>query len=292
MLVSMTGFGHGESGNQRVQVVAEVRSVNNRYLDVAIKLPKFLTAYENAARELIRQKVNRGRISLFVSSQAADFADLDIKVDYEVARGYKKMLDNLKENLDLSDEIGLDHILKFSEIFTPIEEIEPNDEFWPFAEEAINHALDEMNRMRALEGENLAVDLLQRLEQIEKYVGEIEEISQNRMPVEFQSMKERIKEILQDPDVDANRLEMEIAVLADRLDVTEECVRFHSHVQLFRDFVNGREMAGRRLNFLIQEMNREANTIGSKANNAEISHRVVFVKEEIEKIREQVQNIE
>ncbi len=292
MLVSMTGFGHGESGNQKIHVTAEVRSVNNRYLDVAIKLPKFLTAYENNTRELIRRKVQRGRISLFVSLQAADVADLDIKVDYEAARGYKKMLDDMKEQLDLQDEISLEHILKFSEIFTPIEEIEPDDEFWPFAEEAINCALDEMNRMRALEGENLAVDLLQRLVQVEKYVQEIKEISKNRLPVEFQSLKERIKEILQDPEVNADRLEMEIAILADRLDITEECVRFHSHVQLFRDFVDSPEMVGRRLNFLIQEMNREANTIGSKANNAEISHRVVFVKEEIEKIREQVQNIE
>ena len=149
-----------------------------------------------------------------------------------------------------------------------------------------------MNQMKEQEGENLAADLLQRLGKIEKNISEIEKLSREHVPSEFESLKNRIQEIIQNPDVDSKRLEMEIAVLADRLDVTEECVRFRSHIDLFQDLINNNDFAGRRLNFLTQEMNREANTIGSKCNNSGISHRVVFIKEEIERLREQVQNVE
>ena len=292
MLVSMTGFGRGESKSQNIHVTAEVRSVNNRFLDIVTRLPKSLSAYENEIKELIRGKINRGRISLTVSLQSAEIDDLDIRVDYDIASSYKSMLLDLKNRLGLSGEVELDQILKFSEIFTSIEENDGIEKLWDHTKEAILGSIEEMNLMKEQEGNNLATDLLQRLENIEKNITEIEQISKEHIPSEFESLKNRIQEIIQSPDVDSNRLETEIAILADRLDVTEECVRFRSHIDLFQDLVNNKGFAGRRLNFLTQEMNREANTIGSKCNNSDISHRVVSIKEEIERLREQVQNIE
>ncbi len=292
MLLSMTGFGQGESGDGHTQIVAEVRSVNSRFLDIVTRLPRSLSGFENDVKDLVRQKISRGRINVFVSLQSGDLNDLGVQIDYEVARGYKNMLTNLKEKLDLQGEVRLEHLLTFSEIFSTPNEENGNEQLWGFAKTAILQAIDEMNQMKTQEGGNLTLDLLQRLEKMTGHIDAIESISRQQIPAEFLALKSRINEILQGPDVDRSRLEMEIAMLADRLDVTEECVRFRSHIQLFYDMVNSSELVGRRLNFLLQEMNREANTIGAKANHADISHRVVFIKEEIERLREQVQNIE
>jgi uncharacterized protein (TIGR00255 family) len=288
----MTGFGRGESKNKNIHVVAEVRSVNNRFLDIVNHLPKSLNGFENEIKDLIRKRVNRGRINLFVSFQSIEEDKLNINIDYNVANSYKKMLTDLKDRLDLAGHVELEHILKFSEIFSPIEEKAGDEELVKYTTEAVVQALEEMHQMKVQEGQNLSIDMLKRLDKIEDHIHEIEQISRSNIPIEFNLLKDRIKEILQSPEVDPTRLEMEIAILADRLDVTEESVRFNSHIQLFRDLVKKDGFVGRRLNFLVQEMNREANTISSKANNSEISHRVVFIKEEIERLREQIQNIE
>ena len=278
MFLSMTGFGCGESKKQNIIVVAEVRSVNNRFLDIVTRIPKSLNNHENDIKELIRKKVNRGRISLTVLLQSGENNYLDVKVDYKVASGYKSMLQNLKDKLNLGGDVQLEHILKFSEIFTNIEEETEDENIWLASKEAIGRAIEEMNRMKSQEGKNLAIDLLKRLDKIEEYIKNIKELSKQQIPGEYETLKSRIKEILQTPDVDPGRLELEIAIIADRLDITEECVRFNSHINLFHDLVKNHGFVGRRLNFLIQEMNREVNTIGSKANNSEIAHVVVFVK--------------
>ena len=292
MLASMTGFGSGECKKKNISVVAEIRSVNNRYLDIVTRMPKSLNSRENDVKELIRKKVNRGRISLIVLLQSGDNNCLEVKVDYKVANGYKKMLNNLKDDLELGGEVQLEHLLKFSEVFTNKEEDVEDENIWIASKEAIGRAIEEMNRMKTQEGENLAIDLLKRLDKIENYIINIIDLSKQQIPDEYETLKSRIKEILQTPDVDPGRLELEIAVIADRLDITEECVRFNSHILLFRDLTKNQTFSGRRLNFLVQEMNREVNTIGSKANNSEIAHIFVYVKEEIERLREQIQNIE
>ena len=292
MLISMTGFGRGECMKKNIHVVAELRSVNNRFLDIVTRLPKSLYNYENDVKELIRGKVNRGRITLSVSLQYGDIGDLVVDVDYKVANGYKDMLINLKDRLGLSGDVQLQHILQFTDIFTNSDVEGENEHIWVNSKKAILQAIEEMNRMRIQEGKNLTGDLLKRLDKIEEYIKSIQDISKKHIPSGYETLKSRIEEILQSPDVDSTRLETEIALLADRLDITEECVRFNSHIQLFRDLEKNDGFVGRRLNFLVQEMNREVNTIGSKACNSEISHSVVFVKEEIERIREQIQNIE
>ncbi len=292
MLLSMTGFGRGEATQGELHVVAEVRSVNNRFLDIVARLPKAIAGYEQEVKELVRSQIGRGRINVSVTIQAAELEGLGVRVDMDVARSYARMLSEIVENLNLEGGVRLEHLLNFSDIFTVPEEEEFTEAIWNCAREAIVQALENLREMRAREGENLARDMLERVQKLEEYIGNIERMSREHLPEQMEALKKRLQELLKSPEIDRNRLEMEMAFLAERQDVTEECVRFRSHIQLFREMVNDPSTAGRKLNFLLQEMNREANTIASKANHADIAHQVVFIKEEIERLREQVQNIE
>jgi uncharacterized protein (TIGR00255 family) len=292
MLLSMTGFGRGECVENGLHVTAEIRSVNNRFLDVSVRMPRILSVYEADVKELIRQHLSRGRVNLSISLQAPEMNGLAIKPDLELARSYAEMLRELSGALGLEGGVRLEHLLNFSEIFAPPEDEETAEVIWNCARKAIVQAIEELNRMRAQEGANLAKDLLARVDHLEEVIGEIEKIARQNVVQHQKMLEKRLKELLQSPELDRNRLETEMAIMADRLDITEECVRFRSHIDLFRDFVNHHEVAGRKLNFLLQEMNREANTIAAKASNADISHRVVLIKEELERLREQVQNVE
>ncbi len=292
MLVSMTGFGRGECKNQDLEAVVEIRSVNNRFLDVTLRLPRSLSTYEQQVKELARQYITRGRLSVYVGLKSVNPENLGIQLDKDTALAYTKLLNELRETTGVKEPIRLEHLLQFSDIFLATEPDEEIPEAWECTEKALVQAFESLNAMRYNEGLNLAEDVRKRIARLNTFVEEIEIISKEHIPEEYSALKNRLSEILESPQVDSSRLETEIALLADRLDVTEECVRFKSHTGLFLDLVDSEELAGRKLNFLLQEMNREVNTIGSKANCSEISHRVVFMKEEIEKIREQVQNIE
>ena len=292
MLLSMTGFGRGEFSQGNIQAVAEIRSVNNRFLDVVARLPKAVSGYEQDVKEMVRRHIGRGRINVAVTLQSPALEGLGIRVDFAAARAYTKMLREMTEQLRLDGGVRLEHLLTFPEIFTVPEEEELTETIWNCVQRAIVQALENMQEMRAREGENLARDMLERIDKLERYIGQIEALSREHIPEQFERLKHRLEELMRSPEIDRSRLEMELAVLADRQDVTEECVRFRSHIQLFREMVQDEKTAGRKLNFLLQEMNREANTIASKANHSEIAHFVVFIKEEIERLREQVQNIE
>ncbi len=292
MLYSMTGFGRGEHVNGEIHSIVEVRSVNNRFLDISIRLPRGLSEFEPQVKELIRSKINRGKINVFVSIQSPQLNNGNINLDIDAAKSYKTMLSKLNEVLQISGDIRLEHLLNFPDIFTSENGGELDDLLWKCAGEAIVKALSEMNKMRGQEGKFLADDLLKRLEIIENYLKEIVDFSKKNAPEQLMVLQKRLSDLLDNPDLDRTRLETEIAVISERLDVTEECVRFQSHNALFKELIFGKRLAGRSLNFLLQEMNREANTIAAKANHAEISHRVVFIKEEVERLREQVQNIE
>ncbi|MBS4027271.1 MAG: YicC family protein [Ignavibacteriales bacterium] len=289
----MTGFGSGEVSAQNITARAEIRSVNSRFFEVNIRLPRSLATKENDVKEIIRQKISRGKITLNISLEHNSGNEIPLKVNLIAAKAYANLLSELKENLQLKEDITLNHILKFSEVLEAEETVSLDEEEWKVTEQAMNIALREFQDMRTKEGSALKNDMLQRVRFLENSITEIENLSKERRELVRQQFQKRIEELLSDRSiVDERRLEFEISLLVDRLDITEECVRFLSHMNYFRTLVEGKEPVGRPLNFLLQEINREINTIGSKANDATIAKSVVTVKEELEKIREQLQNIE
>jgi uncharacterized protein (TIGR00255 family) len=214
-------------------------------------------------------------------------------INKAAARSYLKLLNELRRAVKIREAVKLEHLLKFSEVFEVPRETGSDEREWSVVREALQAALEEFNVMRRNEGRELAGDLRRRVQWLEDTVGKIEELSKRRIPEERKRLNERIGQLLEDRSIiDQNRLELEVALLADKLDVTEECVRFRSHDKFFFEALADGASSGRKLSFLVQEINREANTIGSKAGDAEIAHLVVQIKEELEKIREQLQNIE
>ncbi len=293
MISSMTGYGHAEAAENKTTAVAEVRTINNRYLEVTSRLPRTLSLRENDVKELVRSKFSRGKVNVVITVSQENGSELPMKINAPAAKAYYTLLTNLKNSVKIQHEVTLDQLLKFPEVLE-MDVTEKNDEEeWALAQKALSAALDEVVIMRKREGGELKKDLVARLEMINRMLTEIETMAKDRLPQERERLVTRLKELMEDQRlIDNNRLEMELALFADRLDLTEESVRFRSHNKFFLQALENEEGAGRKLNFLVQEMNREANTIGAKANNAEIAHLVVAVKEELEKIREQLQNVE
>lgn len=293
MIYSMTGYGRGEASIPSLTSTVEIRSVNGRFLDIGLKLPRLLMQRENELKEIIRSKVARGKVTVSISVERTNGAELPIRIDKEAARAHYKLLADLKKTLKLKEKISLEHMLHFSEVFESGESEELTDSEWVSIVQAVRLALDDFNNTRRREGEELSNDLRQRVEDFSIALNEIERLSRERIPQERTRLQQRVQELIQDRFVvDMNRLELEVSLLAEKLDVTEECVRFRSHNKFFLDALENDDAAGRKLNFLVQEINREANTIGSKSNDATIAHLVVKMKEDLEKIREQLQNIE
>ena len=292
MVVSMTGFGRGtaENGGRRASV--EVRTVNGRYADVSVHLPRTLVELEPRIKELVLAHISRGNVTVSVSIRG-DAEEYGTPVLNEsVLAGYQKGIDLLRERLNAElagDPIQfaqLPHVFEFQAQVADLEAV------WSVVAPACEEAAQQCRQMRATEGEKLVEDMAGRVRLLDDLVRRVEELAPGRVTSARQRLEEKLKEFLGPNDVDETRMLTEIALLADRVDITEECVRFHSHNGQFLKAMEATEAAGRRLNFLLQEMLREANTIGSKANDAEISHLVVEMKEEIEKLKEQVQNIE
>jgi conserved hypothetical protein TIGR00255 len=293
MIQSMTGYGRGECSKKNIAAVVELRSVNSRFFEFSSRLPRSLTLRENEIKEIIRSKLARGKISLTAALQSETNGKLPLKVNTPAAKSYYKLLNQLRTSLKLKETVKLEHVLRFSEVFEGGIDEEGVSEEWTVFEESLQLAVKDLQTMRANEGREISKDMIARVEHIQKDLVHIEATSKQRIPEERTRLHERIMQLVSDKNVvDSQRLELEIALLADKLDVTEECVRFRSHNKFFLDALQNDDAAGRKLNFLIQEMNREANTIGSKSNDTEIAHLVVAIKEELEKIREQLQNIE
>ena len=288
----MTGYGHGEASEEGITALAEIRSVNSRYFEVNTRLPRSVSLRENDVREIIRAKAGRGKINVVVSIERESTNNIPLKVNKAAAKSYVKLLNELRKASGIKERVTLDHLLKFSEVIEVGEFQSANEKEWGVVEKALSKALEELKVMRQKEGNELRKDLESRIQSLQEKIDFIEKLSKERIPEQRERLKERIQQLLSNGTIDENRLELEIALLADKLDVTEECVRFRSHNKFFLEALSGEESAGRKLNFLVQEMNREANTIGSKAAEAMIAHLVVEVKEELEKIREQLQNVE
>ncbi|MFQ5706265.1 MAG: YicC/YloC family endoribonuclease [bacterium] len=292
MIVSMTGFGRGEVKEDGVEVLVEIRTLNHRFLDVSLRIPKSLNYFESDIREMIRSNLTRGRVEVTVSLKSEEQELAGLTVDKVLAASYLKLLEELKKEFGLQDSIRIEHLLQFSDIITVASEKPSDENAWKIAKKALQVALSDLLQMRIREGNEMKKDLVGRIEVLNRLLQRIEEKSHSRSSTEYEKLKERLREITEAVAVDEGRLEMEIALFADRVDVTEECTRFKSHNDYFLELLDNEETAGRKLNFLLQEMHREANTIGSKANDSQIAHWVVETKEEIEKLREQIQNIE
>jgi len=289
----MTGFGRAELREKEIEISAEVRSVNNRFLDIQVRLPKNYFHLEHEVKSLIRKFVSRGRISVFINLKMFSEENYDgIKINQDYVEKYWSLLNRLKKKYKIPGKLKLDHLLTFQDIFMFEENGQFAEHTWKRTKDVLTESLENFSQMRQKEGTELAEDLKDRIVLMGEKVDQIESICAERHVNELTKLRERVKEIVNLGDVDDTRLETEIALMINRIDVTEECVRFRSHNKLFLTTMENEDTAGRKLNFLLQEMTREANTIGSKANNADISHLVVEIKEEVEKIREQVQNIE
>jgi uncharacterized protein (TIGR00255 family) len=293
VIASMTGFGRAEASKNGISATVEIRGVNSRYLDITTRLPRTLSQREKDVKEIVRSYVSRGSMTIGVTLEEDSDGPLAVSVNKPAARAYMKLLTELRKAAKIRETVKLEHLLKFSEVLEVPHDTESDEERWSVVSGVLRAALEDFGAMRRKEGQELASDLKPRIERLNETVATIERLSTARIPAERKRLNERISQLLEDKTIiDQNRLELEIALLADKLDVTEECVRFRSHNKFFLEAVASEESAGRKLNFLVQEMNREANTIGSKTNDAEIAHLVVRIKEELEKIREQLQNVE
>jgi len=289
----MTGFGRAEVNKDGITVNTEVRSVNSRYLDLTLRLPRNFSQREKEVKDIVRTFLNRGNLNIIVKIEHDSNDIIPLKVNKAAAKSYFKLLNEIRKSVKLREQVRLEHLLTFSDVLEPIDEEETDETEWELVQESIRQALVSLNAMRTQEGCELAADLEKRIHWMDETLNEVEKLSKERIPEERINLHERISELVGDKFViDQNRLELEIALLVDKLDITEECVRYRSHNKYFLEALNKNEAAGRKLNFLVQEMNREANTIGSKSSDATIAHLIVGLKEELEKIREQLQNIE
>ena len=292
MVASMTGFGKGEAEANGYRVSVEIRSVNGRYGDVSTHMPRVLGELESRIKDLVLATISRGRVDVSITLKGdADEQGLPV-VNEEVVHAYLEGLEDIQKRLgglqtvDLTDLVSLPNVFVFEAREIDLEAV------WAVLAPAIELAVAGCQSMRLAEGAKLAQDFVTRIGILERLLCEVEALAPKRVESVQQRLEEKLAALLTPEQVDENRLLMEIALLAERSDVTEECVRFHSHNEQYLKTLEHDEAVGRRLNFLLQEMLRETNTIGSKAGDAEIAHLVVEMKEEIEKLREQVQNIE
>ena len=288
----MTGFGRAEGDTTLGKVFVESRSVNHRYCDINIKLPKRLTLFENRMKEMIRSQVSRGRIDVSFRLENSGEEKVQLSVDLDLAKQYYRVLHELKEKLQLKDDITLNLLAGAKDLIMAKEEIGDLEPYWQEVLRILEQSLKNMDDMKRLEGESLAHDLKQRLESIAEQFQIIKQQFPSRLETTLGRLHDRLRSLLEGMEVDPSRFQQEIAFLAERTDITEEIVRAESHLTQFRTLLEGNEPVGRKMDFLLQEIHREVNTVSAKANDAEISQRVVEIKSELEKIREQVQNIE
>jgi len=289
---SMTGYGRGEAALKGVKVTVEVSSVNRKQSEISVVLPRDLEVLEAQVRDEINQRVSRGRLTARICASAADGAGKMV-LDVELAREYAKDLRKLAKELKLTDSVTLDMVARAPGVMQPAGEIDDAEAFWPAVQKALKAALDALVKMREREGAHLAKDLKQRIDSLRQSLVTVEKRAPQVAARYREQLIERIKAAgVPVPGVDDERMIKEVFYFADRSDISEEITRLKSHFQQFDDCVAQKEPVGRTFDFLAQEINREVNTIGSKANDTELSREVVAMKAEVEKFREQIQNVE
>ncbi len=292
MLKSMTGYGRREAVTSGKKILAEIKSVNHRYSDYNIKVQRHLGFLEDKVRKYVSGSVTRGKIDIYINVESFETADKEISLNKALAENYIKVLYQLRDEFGLKDDITVSNVAKNTDIFITERLEEDEEEIWNAVKEVLDGALGDFVSMREREGERIEKDLCERIEYMRTLVKEIEERSPETVSEYKNRLYDKIKEVLDGREIDEARILTEVAIYADKVAVNEETVRLSSHFEEFDNIIGSGEPAGRKLDFLIQEINREVNTIGSKASDIEIAKTVVTLKGEIEKLREQIQNIE
>ena len=292
MVKSMTGYGRHESVLHGRTLVIELKSVNNRYLDCNVRLPRVYICAEDGVQRRVKAAISRGKVDVYVNSENNTEEAVSVTLNQPVAAGYMEALRTMADTFGLESNVSIDLLAKFPDVFKVDKVPEDLEELTADIHAVTEEALRDFDAMRSREGEKLEADLLGRLVTLENFTHQVEQRSPQTVADYRARLTAKLQEVLADRQLDESRVLTEAAIFADKVAVDEETVRLHSHIAQFREMLAGGSPIGRKLDFLIQEMNRETNTIGSKCNNLEISTIVVNMKAEIEKIREQVQNIE
>ncbi|MCM1045597.1 MAG: YicC family protein [Candidatus Gastranaerophilales bacterium] len=292
MIKSMTGFGRSEIAENNRKFTVEIKSVNHRYLDVNMKMPKKLNYFEAAIRGELKQYISRGKVDIFISYEDYNEKTSAVRYNRALAEEYLKYLRQMAKEFGLDDDVRVSTLSKYPDVLTMEEQTEDEEELWKLLQRAVETAAKMFVQTRVDEGEHLRDDLMEKLDVIGKSVDFIEERSPQIVAEHRRLMEERVRELLADVSVDESRLLTEVAIFADKVCVDEELVRLRSHIETMKNTLREGGSIGRKLDFLAQEMNREANTILSKSNDLEVSGCGIELKTEIEKVREQIQNIE
>lgn len=292
MVLSMTGYGRAGALLHGRDIKVELRSVNARFLEYSDRLPRSCAFLQDKLKKLVAARVSRGKVELNLSIQAVTAADTVVTVNWPLAQGYRDALRDLAQRMELPDDLTAGMVARFPDVLAQTAAPANEDELWQDVQAVAQQALDAFVAMRAAEGEKLKADVENRLTAVETLVGQIEQQSAGRVQAYSEKLYARLQELLGDRNIDEGRLVTEAAIFADKTAIDEETVRLHSHVAQYREILALDEPIGRKLDFLTQELNREANTIGSKCQDVAVTRLVVELKSEIEKIREQIQNIE
>jgi len=292
MIRSMTGYGRGQKVISLGRVTAEARSTNHRYLDISLRLPKKLYPFETRIKEMVKAHFSRGRIDISIEMDSGGKNQFKLEPNIEVAQMYVDSLECLKSKLNITGEVTLDLISRAKDVITAKEMEEDVAPFWEEMSGVLLSCLEALEAMRESEGRNLVIDLEGRLKRIARHIGEMRGRCPSVVEAYRKRLSERLAEMTEGMEIDRSRLHQEVAYFADRSDITEEVVRADSHLRQFGQMLELDEPMGRKMDFLVQEIHREVNTISAKANDVVISQKVVEIKAELERMREQIQNIE
>lgn len=288
----MTGYGKAEVTTGSGRIVVEIRSVNHRYGEISVKLPRLFLPFEGEVKKKVAERMKRGKIDVFVQYEPAAGSGIRLEPDLSLAKMYYEAMDSVREHLNMNAQVPLSLVVSQKDVLVSRENAPEVETIGTELSAVVESAVNDIEAMRSREGASLIEDVIGRRALLSELIGKVAERAPAVVAEASQKLRERIRQLAGDVQVDEARLAQEVAFIADRSDITEELVRFDSHLQQFDDILKLEEPVGRKLDFLMQEFNREINTIGSKANDSEIAALVVQVKAELERIREQVQNIE
>lgn len=292
MLKSMTGFGRCEISESNRKIIVEMKSVNHRYLDIAIKMPKKFNLFEAAIRNLLNTYIKRGKVDIYIVCEELSESNYSLKYNSEIAQQYMRYFREMAEQFSIENDITVSRLSRYPEIFSMEEQKLNEEEVFLHLEKTIKGAAEQFVETRTREGENLKRDLLEKLQNLSVFVEHIEKRSPEVMAEHQKRLEEKVQDLLQDTAIDQNRLLAEVVIYADKTCVDEEIVRLKSHIETMAHTLQQGGSVGRKLDFIVQEMNREANTVLSKSNDLLVAEQGINLKTEIEKIREQIQNIE
>ena len=292
MLKSMTAYGRAESLKGTMEFIAEIRSGNNRYREIILRLPQSLQLFEDRIRSLLSSRLKRGRIEISIQVKDNGDKDLNLELNRPLVRAYGNIFDELNKELGCQQPIDLSFFSQLKDIIIVKQDAVDAEKIWPELKDVIDKAMASLDAMRINEGKTLEKDFMERLNRIGRHIDEIRDKAKVVIESYRNKLIQRIHKLTEDIEINEDRLMLEVAFMAERSDITEELIRIGSHIEQFRNYMDQDDVVGRRLDFLLQEINREVNTIGSKAADSSISQLAVEIKGELEKLREQIQNVE